>query len=76
MHVDHIRPRSKFPELALALDNLQVLRSLCNEAKSNLDMTEWPEIPEAAALKSAAYEVIREDERRTFRFLRSVLQEG
>jgi len=31
--VDHIRPRSRFPELALALSNLQVLCRSCNSAK-------------------------------------------
>lgn len=34
-HVDHIKPRSKFKELQLAYDNLQVLCGLCNLAKSN-----------------------------------------
>lgn len=41
LHVDHIKPRSKFPELALSLGNLQVLCELCNLAKSNLDITDW-----------------------------------
>jgi hypothetical protein len=30
MHVDHIKPRRKFPELALDLTNLQVLCEVCN----------------------------------------------
>ncbi len=33
IHVDHIKPRSKFPELALDFDNLQILCALCNEGK-------------------------------------------
>ena len=33
--VDHIKPRSKFPDLALELSNLQVLCRSCNSAKSN-----------------------------------------
>lgn len=41
MHVDHIKPRSLFPDLALRLENLQVLCSQCNEAKSNIDTTDW-----------------------------------
>lgn len=41
MHVDHIKPRSKFPELALDLKNLQVLCETCNLAKSNIDDTDW-----------------------------------
>lgn len=39
--VDHIKPRSKFPELALDIRNLQVLCSDCNMGKSNWDETDW-----------------------------------
>lgn len=35
LQVDHIRPRSKFPDLALDIDNLQVLCKDCNLGKSN-----------------------------------------
>lgn len=35
MHVDHIKPRSKFPELELVFDNLQVLCEDCNLGKGN-----------------------------------------
>ena len=35
LHVDHIKPRSKFPKLELELDNLQVLCEDCNLGKSN-----------------------------------------
>lgn len=41
MHVDHIKPRAKFPELALVLDNLQVLCRDCNLGKRHLDETDW-----------------------------------
>ena len=41
LHVDHIKPRSKYPELALRLDNLQVLCDDCNMGKSNKDQTDW-----------------------------------
>lgn len=41
IHVDHIKPRSKFPELALDLDNLQILCRNCNVGKSNKDATDW-----------------------------------
>lgn len=41
LHVDHIRPRSKYPALALAVDNLQVLCEDCNMGKSNKDDTDW-----------------------------------
>jgi hypothetical protein len=35
VHVDHIKPRSKYPELELSLFNLQVLCKKCNLNKSN-----------------------------------------
>lgn len=41
LHVDHIKPRSKFPELALTVENLQVLCEDCNLGKSNKDDTDW-----------------------------------
>ena len=41
LHVDHIKPRSKFPELALDLDNLQILCGDCNIGKSNYDDTDY-----------------------------------
>lgn len=41
LHVDHIKPKSKFPHLALTLSNLQVLCADCNLGKSNKDDTDW-----------------------------------
>lgn len=41
IHVDHIKPRSKFPDLALELSNLQILCADCNLGKSNKDATDW-----------------------------------
>lgn len=41
MNVDHIKPRRLFPELALTLDNLQILCAPCNHGKSNWDQTDW-----------------------------------
>lgn len=35
LHVDHIKPRSKHPELSLIFSNLQVLCKECNLGKSN-----------------------------------------
>jgi len=35
LHVDHIKPRSKHPELELDINNLQVLCADCNLGKSN-----------------------------------------
>ena len=41
LHVDHIKPRSKFPELALEIDNLQVLCAACNKGKGAWDETDF-----------------------------------
>lgn len=41
IQVDHIKPRSLHPELALAESNLQVLCRRCNMGKSNTDSTDW-----------------------------------
>ncbi len=41
MNVDHIKPRKLFPQLALDVNNLQVLCSDCNHGKGNWDMTDW-----------------------------------
>ena len=41
MNVDHIKPRGMYPELALDMNNLQVLCHECNHGKSNWDETDW-----------------------------------
>jgi len=41
LHVDHIKPRSLYPELQLSLGNLQILCQDCNLGKSNKDDTDW-----------------------------------
>lgn len=41
IHVDHIKPRSKFPHLALEFNNLQLLCAACNIGKSNKYQTDW-----------------------------------
>lgn len=43
LNVDHIKPRKKYPELALVLINLQVLCGSCNQGKGNWDETDWRE---------------------------------
>lgn len=46
IHVDHIKPRSKFPDLELVENNLQILCIDCNIGKSNIDETDWrPKCP-------------------------------
>lgn len=44
IQVDHIKPRSKYPELELDPNNLQVLCQRCNKAKGNWDETDWRSI--------------------------------
>lgn len=46
MHVDHIKPRKLFPQLALDVNNLQILCHECNHGKGNWDMTDWRTEPE------------------------------
>lgn len=41
LNVDHIKPRSLAPELALDVSNLQILCMDCNSGKSNLDCINW-----------------------------------
>lgn len=41
INVDHIKPRKLFPDLALDIENLQVLCDACNHGKGNWDMTDW-----------------------------------
>lgn len=35
LNVDHIKPRAKFPELSLDIENLQILCGACNKGKGN-----------------------------------------
>jgi hypothetical protein len=46
INVDHIKPRRKYPELALDENNLQILCEDCNAGKGNWDETDWR--PDAA----------------------------
>jgi len=41
IHVDHIKPVSKYPELSLSFRNLQVLCSFCNISKGNRHETDY-----------------------------------
>jgi len=44
LHVDHIEPRSKRPDLQLEINNLQVLCDKCNVGKKNYDSVDWCKI--------------------------------
>lgn len=44
LHVDHIIPRSKRPDLELSMDNLQILCETCNVGKKNYDSVEWSKV--------------------------------
>jgi 5-methylcytosine-specific restriction endonuclease McrA len=41
LHVDHIKPRRLFPELALDINNLQILCAECNSGKGNWNMKDF-----------------------------------
>jgi hypothetical protein len=41
MHIDHIKPRSKYKDLELDFNNLQVLCKQCNMIKSNLNCNDY-----------------------------------
>lgn len=41
LHIDHIKPMSRYPELAWDIKNLQVLCEACNLGKSDKDDTDW-----------------------------------
>lgn len=40
IHVDHIKPRKRYPGLALDINNLQILCGDCNHGKGNWDETD------------------------------------
>ena len=41
LHVDHIKPIRHYPELALDIENLQILCALCNRGKGSEFETDW-----------------------------------
>lgn len=59
IHVDHIKPRRLYPELALDLENLQILCGDCNAGKGNWDETDW-RVPVKTAEQSADLEALAE----------------
>lgn len=65
LHVDHIKPRSLFPELELEINNLQVLCSDCNLGKSNTDQIDWRRM-----------ETVEAEKAKVVRHLRSIMHEA
>jgi 5-methylcytosine-specific restriction endonuclease McrA len=41
LNMDHIKPRARYPHLALDIRNLQPACSNCNTGKGNWDSTDW-----------------------------------
>ena len=60
LNVDHIKPLKKYPQLALSLENLQVLCARCNEGKGNRDQTDWRKPTIDIALDLVALSDLRE----------------
>lgn len=54
LEVDHIKPRSRFPSLALDKGNLQVLCFDCNRGKGNRDTTDWRSVADNDAVGEVA----------------------
>ena len=46
LQVDHVKPRHKYPELALDINNLQILCASCNRGKYGEDETDWRHMDE------------------------------
>jgi hypothetical protein len=59
LHVDHIKSRSKHPDLALEITNLQVLCADCNIGKSNTDETDWREAANDSTPSSSRLALIK-----------------
>lgn len=47
LHVDHVKPRSKYPELELELSNLQILCEDCNMGKGGWSEADFRETEDA-----------------------------
>lgn len=59
VHVDHIKPRSKYPELELEFNNMQVLCEDCNLGKGNRYSTDYrPDAEESDPEKISELELV------------------
>lgn len=69
IHVDHIKPRSKYPHLALTLSNLQALCKSCNLGKGASDETDWRWVTSVDEARLVAAFSLTDEERRARREL-------
>lgn len=76
IHVDHIRPRSRFPNLVYDFNNLQVLCRACNEEKSDRFIVDYrPDRLIASRAKPKSNAKVRQLEEQTFIELQTVMIE-
>ena len=59
LHVDHVKPRSIYPELALSRSNLQVLCAPCNMGKSNKFTDDFRRTPPKRARRKSRNYLLR-----------------
>lgn len=59
IHVDHIKPRSKFPRLELDIQNMQILCEDCNMGKSNVYYDDYRECKLTEEQRNHFNEIIR-----------------
>lgn len=66
IHVDHIKPRRLFAELALEKSNLQVLCEVCNHGKGNWNQTDWranvPQPPAVNIIAGSVHVAVKEQD--------------
>jgi 5-methylcytosine-specific restriction endonuclease McrA len=53
LQIDHIKPRSKYPDRVLDVTNLQILCAYCNKEKYNIDETDYRKEKDFLALQNA-----------------------
>lgn len=69
LHVDHIKPKFKYPELAFELSNLQVLCEDCNMGKGCSDETDFLSLSNTTRQTLKDDTIIEEDKKSKFKRL-------